>query len=88
METCLKHLCSILLANSPLCVNLRAWRGLSIPNLALMRKARLAVYRILLQRRCFLAEDHLAGQVLKRGIHCQRQTKLVGEEVLGGNLHA
>jgi len=50
-------------------------------------KAWLIIYLFLLQGRCFLAKDHLAGKVLKIGIHGQRQAKLVCEEVLCRNLH-
>jgi hypothetical protein len=33
-----------------------------------------------------LPKDHLAAQVLEVGLHRQRQAKVVGEEVLGGDL--
>ena len=79
-------LCLSQLAYSPLCVNLGACCWLTVSNFALVGKAWLIVDLFLLQRRCFLTKDHLAGQILKVGIHGQRQAKLVCEEVLCGNL--
>ena len=84
---CMKPLTlSLAWIDVPLCVNFGTWSGLPVSKLALVSEAGLIVDLILLQGRRPLPENHLAGQVLKVGIHGQRQAKLVGEEVLCGDL--
>jgi hypothetical protein len=52
-----------------------------------MGKAGLIVDLFLLQGWRPLPKDHLAGEVLEIGVHCQWQAELIGEEVLCGDLH-
>lgn len=54
--------------------------------MALVSKAGLVIALILLNWGWHLPEDHLTGQVLKVGVHGERQAKLVCEEVLCWNL--
>ena len=61
------------------------WAGallVLVANLTDMREAGLCVGVILLQWRRRMTKQHLAGEVLKIGIHCQRQSHFVSEECL------
>lgn len=54
--------------------------------MALMSETGLVVRLIRLDGGRALPKDHLAGQVIKVGVHGQRQPELIGEKILRWDL--